>query len=115
MLAATTADDEYFHGERGLVPEVPDAGKHHRHAVLVGGSDDLRIAQRTAGLDYRRNAVFGGKVDAVAERKEGIWMPSSAPLMSSFASAAFMAARRLETTRLICPAPDPQRSCLRVA
>ena len=36
--------------------EVPAAGKHHRHAAGIGGSDDLRIADRSTGLNRRRGA-----------------------------------------------------------
>src|SRR5262245_10812795 len=55
-----------------LVPEVPDAGKNHRHAVFVGCSDDFEIAHRPARLNHCLDAVLRGDVDAIAEREEGI-------------------------------------------
>jgi hypothetical protein len=33
------------------VPEVPPPGEHHRHPVLVGRGDHLRVPHRPAGLD----------------------------------------------------------------
>ena len=38
------------------MPEMPHAGEHHRHAVLVGGGDHLVVAHRAAGLDHRGGA-----------------------------------------------------------
>ena len=35
------------------VPEVADAGEHHRDAALVGGGDHLLVAHAAAGLDHR--------------------------------------------------------------
>ena len=44
----------------------------HRHAVLVGGGDDLGVAHRAAGLDDGDGAGLGRLVDAVAEREERV-------------------------------------------
>src|SRR5690606_25574227 len=43
------------------VTEVALAGEHHRQAVLVGGGDDLVVADRAAGLDDRGDAGRGGR------------------------------------------------------
>src|SRR6185437_1814176 len=67
-LAVTTSPD--------LLPasmsEMAHAGEHHRHVVLVGGGDHLGIAHRTTRLDHRADAGGRGRVDAVAEREEGV-------------------------------------------
>src|SRR6266850_5196536 len=55
-----------------LVPEVPHAGEYHGHTVLIGGRDDLRIALAAARLNHGADAVSGGHVEVVAERKERI-------------------------------------------
>src|SRR5690606_30989788 len=52
--------------------EVAHTGKHHRHAVLVGGGDHFLVADRAARLDHAGDAVGGGVVDTVAEREEGV-------------------------------------------
>ena len=44
------------------VPEVAHAGEHHRQPVFVGGGDHFGIAHRTAGLDDRLDACFGGGI-----------------------------------------------------
>ena len=49
------------------VPEMADAGEHHRHAVRVGSGNHLGIAQRAAGLDHRGDAGRGGG----AETRQG--------------------------------------------
>ena len=85
MFAATAANDQDIHtctpqpqsspaGRCGmlLVPEMPHAGKHHRHAVLIGGSDHLGIAHRPARLHHGSNTKLGSGVDAIAEREKGI-------------------------------------------
>ncbi len=51
---------------------MPHPGQHHGHAVLVGGGDHLAVAHRTPRLDDGGDPVFGGQIDAVAEREEGI-------------------------------------------
>src|SRR5260221_6367147 len=35
-----------------LVPKMPHAAEHHGHAQLVGRRYDVRIANRSAGLNY---------------------------------------------------------------
>src|SRR5207342_1507609 len=55
-----------------LVPEMPDAGEHHRDVVFVGGGDDFVVAHRTPRLDDRADPGRGRGVNAVAERKEGV-------------------------------------------
>ena len=42
--------------------KVPHAGEDHGNAVFVGGSDDFFVLDRTAGLDDRFGAAFGGFV-----------------------------------------------------
>ena len=51
---------------------MPPAREHHRHAVLVGGGDDLRVAHRAAGLHDGGRAGRGHGVEAVAEREERV-------------------------------------------
>ena len=52
--------------------EVAHPREHHGKAHFVGGPDHLVIAQRTAGLDDRGRAGFGGGEQTVGERKIGI-------------------------------------------
>ena len=54
------------------MPEVADAGEHHRDAALVGGGDHFVVAHAAAGLDHRDGAVVGDDVEAVAEREERV-------------------------------------------
>ena len=54
------------------VPEVAAAGEDHREAVLVGGGDHFRIADRAAGLDDRRRARRRERIETVAEREERV-------------------------------------------
>src|ERR1041384_4018102 len=54
----------------GSVPEMPHAGEHHRHAVLVRGGDDFIVALGAAGLDHGLDAEFRGHVQPVAEGEE---------------------------------------------
>ncbi len=86
--------------------EMPHAGEHHRHAVLVGRGDDFIVALRAAWLDHGLDAELRGHVQPVAEGKNAS-DAITAPATCSFSSAAFSAATRLEYTRLICPAPTP--------
>src|SRR4051794_15235719 len=54
------------------VPEVADAGEHHRQAVLVAGADRVLVPHRAARLDDRRDAGRRGGVHVVTEREEGV-------------------------------------------
>ena len=54
------------------MPKMPHAGEQHREAVLVAGGDGLGVAHRSARLGDGGNARFGGRVDVVAEREEGV-------------------------------------------
>src|SRR3569623_3386467 len=58
--------------QRASMAEEPHAGEYHSDIVLVGGADDFVVAQRAAGMDHGAHADFGGAVEAVAEREEGI-------------------------------------------
>src|SRR3954464_13854080 len=60
-----------FMGPRraGSVTEMAHAREHHGHAVFVGRGDHFLVAPAAARLHDGRDAVFGGGVDAVAERK----------------------------------------------
>jgi hypothetical protein len=86
--------------------EVPHAGEHHRHAVLVGGGDDLLVAHRAAGLDDRRDAVVAA-LSMPSRNGKKASEAITAPRTSRPACSALMAAMRAELTRLICPAPTP--------
>src|SRR5262249_21726712 len=54
------------------VTEVPHAGKHHRHVVLIRCGDDLGVAPAAAGLNDGADAEAGGNIDIVTEGEEGI-------------------------------------------
>src|SRR3990172_1265317 len=54
------------------VPEVADAGEHHREPELVGRADHLVVAHTPARLDDGFRARLRDHVDAVAERKERV-------------------------------------------
>ena len=58
--------------EAELMAEVAFGGEHHRNAVLVGGGDDLVVADAAAGLDHRPDPGRGDGVEAVPEREEGV-------------------------------------------
>src|SRR5207302_4866810 len=51
----------------------------HGHAGFVGGGDHLVVAHGTAGLDDGRRPGRHRRVDAVAEREEGIAGADAAP------------------------------------
>src|ERR1044071_2413206 len=55
-----------------LMTEMAHAREHHGDAALVGGGDDLVVADAAPGLDNGRRAGVGDDVGAVAERKEGV-------------------------------------------
>ena len=59
-------------GSCRLVAKMPDAGKHHRHAALIGRGDDFSIAHAAAGLDDRDRAVVRDDIETVAKRKERV-------------------------------------------
>ena len=52
--------------------EVPAAGKHHCHIVLVRRVDHLVVPDRTTGLDGRPGTAQGGFNKSVCEREEGV-------------------------------------------
>src|SRR5260221_10789756 len=54
---------------RRSVEEVPDAGEVEADAGLLGGGDDLFVADRTAGLDDGAHARRGEHLEAVRERE----------------------------------------------
>ena len=54
------------------VPEHPNPGEGHGHALLVGRRDDLLVADRAAGLDHRRGARRHGLQQAVGEGEESL-------------------------------------------
>src|SRR6185503_4546401 len=54
------------------MPEVAHAGEEHGETALVCRGDDFGVAHTAAGLDHRRGAGVGKRVEAVAERKEGV-------------------------------------------
>jgi len=49
------------------MPEVADAGEHHGKAGVVGGGDNLVVADRPARLDDRGGAGLGGGQQPVGE------------------------------------------------
>src|SRR5690606_5895226 len=72
VLAPAGADDEYLHRKLTSMPKMPHSREDHRHAVLVRRLYDLRIAHGAPGLYHRGDAVRGGDVETVPERKEGV-------------------------------------------
>jgi len=54
------------------VPEVADAGEHHRDAGLVGGGDHFGVAARAAGLDRGGGAGGDRRFEPVGERVERV-------------------------------------------
>ena len=45
---------------------MADPSKYHRQTVLIGGGDDLVVADRATGLDDRANPMLGPGIDAIA-------------------------------------------------
>ena len=52
--------------------EESDSGEGHNHAVLVGGGDDLIVADGAAGLGNVLHAGLAGTLHVVAEGEEGL-------------------------------------------
>src|SRR5215469_4531707 len=57
---------------QSLVTEVTHAGEYHRHVVLVGCGDYLRVALAAARLDDSADAEACGNIQIVAKRQERI-------------------------------------------
>src|SRR5436309_11159008 len=55
-----------------LVPEMADAGEHHRDTCGVRGGDDLFVAHRPAGLDDRGNSRLDRRLEPVGKREKGV-------------------------------------------
>src|SRR6266478_4982333 len=55
-----------------LMPKMPHPGEDHRHAVRIGGGDDLVVAFRAARLDHRGGARLGAGEETVGEGEEGV-------------------------------------------
>ena len=51
---------------------MPPSREHHREAVFVGGGDDFRVADRSAGLHDGGGAGGRDRIQAVAEREERV-------------------------------------------
>jgi hypothetical protein len=88
------------------MPEMADSGEDHRKPPLVGRSDHLIIAHRSAGLDGCGSPRFGCRDETVGEREKGI-RATAEPWRSSPASPAFQTAIFELSTRDIWPAPIP--------
>src|SRR5450432_2862527 len=54
------------------VPEMAYSREHHRHSPIVGGLDDLVVADRAPGLYGCRRAGLGGRDQPVRKREEGL-------------------------------------------
>src|SRR5260370_40299388 len=68
-----TAIYRAFRSGAGLaVPEVSYPGENHGDAELVGGGDDLRVADGASRLDDGGGAGFGHGFEAIGEGEEGI-------------------------------------------
>src|SRR5690348_18275470 len=59
-------------GAAALVTEMAHAREYHGHAELVGGSNHVRVAHRTARLNYGRGACLSAFLHAVRKWKERI-------------------------------------------
>ncbi len=70
--SAASAPQRLCIGLKTSMSEMSHPGKHHRHAVFIGGGDDFIITHRAAGLNHRLDAGFESRVDAIAEREEGV-------------------------------------------
>ena len=80
----------------------------------VGGGDHLGVAHRAAGLDDGRGARLGDRRSSPSAKGKKASDATSAPLCQRRRQAgragrlaAFQAAIRAASTRLICPAPMP--------
>ena len=96
-------------GRSALVPEVPDAGKHHRHSQFVRRSDHVCIAHGPARLNHGRRARSSRFFHAIGKRKERIGRHHAALSATVPPSAALITAIFTESTRLICPGADAHR------
>lgn len=85
-----------------LVPEVAHVGEDHRNAVLIGGLDDLFIADTAARLDDGGDTGFGGGFNAIAEGRKHP-RPAQCPEVGS---SAFCTAILKESTRDISSRAD---------
>src|SRR5947209_1929552 len=61
LMAAVHCDSQFSMTEHAL------SRKDHCDTAFVRGGDHLGVANRSARLDDRSNACFGGLVDTVAE------------------------------------------------
>ena len=59
-------------GRALLVPEVPPAGEHHGHGVMVGGVDGLLVPYGAAGLDYGRDPTFRRRLHVIGKGEKGV-------------------------------------------
>ena len=64
--------EQLFHGRPPSVAEVASSREHHRQVMAVRDLDRHLVADRAAGLDDRRDARPGRRLDAVGEREVGI-------------------------------------------
>src|ERR1700727_130930 len=54
------------------MPEVPDAGKNHRHSKPVCRLDHLGVADRTPRLNDRRSACLGNGFKTIREGEKSV-------------------------------------------
>ena len=85
------------------MPEHPDPGEHHGHAVLVRGLDDLFVPDAPARLDDGGSAVLAASSTPSRNGKKASEAMTE-PL--AFSPALWQAIMEL-STRDICPAPMP--------
>ena len=74
--------------------------------ALIRRRDHFGIAHRAARLNGRRGTGFGCRLQSICKGEKGV-AANHAALEANLASLAFHTANRLESTRLICPAPMP--------
>src|SRR6478609_7780242 len=89
-----------------LMPEVPHPREHHREAVLVGGGDHLVVAHAAAGW-ITAFAPAPATTSRPSRNGKNASEAATEPRSDRPAFFALIAAMRVESTRLIWPAPTP--------
>src|SRR6266513_2343880 len=75
----TEAFDASRRTREASVPEVADAGRHHRHAGGLGGGGHFRVADGAAGVDDGGDARRDRLLDGVRKREERLGGHDRAP------------------------------------
>ena len=54
------------------MPEMADAGKHHREAKSIRRGDHLTITDGATGLNHRGDSGFGRFLDTIGLMRNGV-------------------------------------------